>query len=225
MHMHMQTLVCRQRAGGAPPERGARLRPWPGRQAPRSGWPGRPPDERSVYAVMLLGGRGGAPRLHRLCADIVETASHHASSPSRPGPYSPPCRCGISWSSSNPACSRLLILTLSRMSPRLVRSEATSAVRPSSMAARRRSETTSAERPSDVAARPRSSPGQHISYENVARSDHLASRARALLLCFLFDRLSLTQQQHLDLARSGPASTPPLDIDGGSRPGMHDGGG
>ena len=86
-----------------------------------------------------------------------------------------------------PACSRLLILTLSRMSPRLVRSEATSAVRPSSMAARRRSETTSAVRPSDVhvAARPRSSPCQHVSYENVARSDHLASRARALLLCFL----------------------------------------
>ena len=118
-------------------------------------------------------------------APIVETASHHASSPSRPGPYSPPCRCGISWSCSTPACRRLLILTLSRMSPRLVRSEATSDVRPSSMAARRRSETTSAVRPSDVAARPRSSPCQHISYENVARSDHLASRARALLLCFL----------------------------------------
>ena len=85
-------------------------------------------------------------------------------------------------------------------------------VRTSSMAARRRSETTSARvRPSDVAARPRSSPCQHISYENVARSDDLASRARALLLCFLslvFDRLSSTQQQHLDLARSGPASTP-----------------
>ena len=67
-------------------------------------------------------------------------------------------------------------------------------VRTSSMAARRRSETTSARvRPSDVAARPRSSPCQHISYENVARSDDLASRARALLLCFFFERVFVRQ--------------------------------
>ena len=34
------------------------------------------------------------------------------------------------------------------------------------------------------------------------------ARLALTILCFLFDRLSLTQQQHLDLAPSGPASTP-----------------